>query len=86
MGTLEHLAVTNNCGDGGDYKIISYEFTIIVKGTPIRLNGIGPKVRDEMRIAIGQVQKGSKVFFDNIKVSGPGGKVKNAEGITLTVE
>lgn len=73
-------------GDCGEYKVISYEFSAKVKGQPVSYIGIGSTLTLDMKVVAEKINSGAKVFFDNIKVKGPDGKVKHAENLVLIIK
>jgi gliding motility-associated protein GldM len=69
-----------------NFVVISYEFTAVVKGTPVVATGVGNQLSPEMKAALGKVSTGSKVFIDNVKARGPDGTIRNIPGVTLKVK
>jgi gliding motility-associated protein GldM len=68
-----------------NFKVVSYDFTAIVKGQPVIFTGVGPAMSDDMKKALGKVSTGSKIFIDNVKAQGPDGTIRNIPGVTLKV-
>jgi gliding motility-associated protein GldM len=69
-----------------NFVVISYEFTAVVKGSPVALSGTGNMLTQEMKNALGKVSTGSKIFIDNVKAKGPDGTVRSIPGVTLKVK
>ena len=86
LDELNAIAVSN-CGAKGDYKILSYECTSFIKGNPVVFSGKNEGVfLGTQKSLFVNMKPGNKIFFDNIKVKGPDGKIRTAEGIILIVE
>jgi gliding motility-associated protein GldM len=69
-----------------NFVVISYDFTAVVRGTPVALSCSGNQLTSEMKTALGKVSTGSKIFIDNVKAKGPDGSVRNIPGVTLKVK
>ena len=83
LAEIKKLEVGGNCGE---YRVISYEFTMKIKGQPVSFTGTGSTFSKDVGTVLTQPKAGSKIFFDNIKAKGPDGKVKIVPGITLIVK
>lgn len=68
-----------------NFKVTSFEFMAIVKGQPVIASSNKASLTEEMKRALSKVSSGSKIFFDNVKVQGPDGTVRNIPGVTLRV-
>ncbi len=68
-----------------NFKVVSFEFTAIVRGLPVIYAGTGSALTQEMKTALSKVGTGSKIFIDEVKALGPDGKIRNIAGVTLRV-
>jgi len=84
LAGVKKLEAGSNCP--GDYKVLSYEFTAKIKGQPVSFSGVGATLSTGTTDAWAGFAVGTKIFFDNIKVKGPDGKTRTAEGIALTIK
>src|ERR1035437_1843852 len=80
------LAVLEGFDFEASFVVISYEFTAVVKGTPIVATGNNNQLTPQMKDALGKVSTGSKVFIDAVKAKGPDGTIRNIPGVTLKVK
>ncbi len=81
---LKALAIKSDCSDS--YTILSYEFTIKIKGQPVSYTTKGPTLDKNMIDALASMKEGSRAFFDNVKIRTPDGKIKIIPGITVTIK
>ena len=87
MDELKALNTINMSTACEDYKIISFEFTVVTKGgQPITLKGGNGTITKEMKNCFLKLGTGSKVFFDNVKAKAATGTTKNIPGLTLIVK
>jgi len=80
------LAVLEGFDFEANFVVISYEFTAVVKGTPVVATGSGNQLTQPMKDALNKVSTGSKVFIDAVKAKGPDGTIRNIPGVTLKVK
>lgn len=73
-------------GDCGEYNIISFEFTAVVKRHPVVYTGVGTVLSDQMKKILAGLNLGDKVYLDNVKAKGPNGSTKSIPGITLIIK
>jgi gliding motility-associated protein GldM len=67
------------------FTITSFTMSINVKGDLIEKSATGNKLTAEMIFLINQAQKGSKIYFEDIKAVGPDGKIRTLSPVNLKV-
>ncbi|HXB40854.1 MAG TPA: hypothetical protein VNZ49_09955 [Bacteroidia bacterium] len=78
LAGVQTLEAVNDNGAPVDYKIISYELLVKIKGQPVLFKGSGGSLSN-LSILGKNISVGSKIFFDNIKIKGPDGKIVTAK-------
>ncbi|MGE0076922.1 MAG: hypothetical protein AB7S48_03590 [Bacteroidales bacterium] len=77
---IQSLSISNS-----DYTIAGYQLNIMDRGFLKEFKSDSDKITDEMRDAIenlkGKNIKTTKIFFEDIKVKTPVGKIKNIGGL-----
>ncbi|MFH2096608.1 MAG: GldM family protein [Bacteroidota bacterium] len=67
------------------FTLVSFVFSTIIDGYRIDVKNYGPDFSDETKKLIERTQRGTKVYFDEIKVKGPDGKVRTINPLVLKI-
>lgn len=85
LAGVQSLVVANGTQPLPDYKIISYELIVKIKGQPVLFKGSGGSLSN-LSVTAKDLSVGSKIFFDNIKIKGPDGKIVSAKSAWYLVK
>jgi len=81
---LDSLYVKKEVGE--NIQVIQFVFTIMTTPNSYSAASKSSKLTPKMKIALAKIKKGDTIIVDVIKIKYPGGKIKDARGITLTVK